>query len=179
MQFNLTHANEILGRTPHTLRALLHGLPSAWAHTHIVPNTWSVHEVVGHLLHGDEAVWMARIETILKHGEGQPFAPFNRSAMLEKYAAHPLEALLDGFAQARALNLQRLASLNITPEKLNLKGMHPMLGTVSLSNVISTWVVHDLNHVGQIVEVMAHQYREAVGPWVAYLGILQRPVAPE
>jgi hypothetical protein len=35
-------------------------------------------------------------------------------------------------------------------------------------------VAHDLGHVAQIARVMAKQYRGAVGPWRAYLPIMDR-----
>ncbi len=179
MDYQIDQAVEILRRTPGTLKALLAGLPDAWTRGAAGPGAWSPYDVVGHLLHGEEGDWIARARIILEHGAARPFDPFNRTAMFEKYAGYSLERLLDAFEQARAQNLDTLRGLEITPEKLALKGAHPALGTVTLSQLLSTWVVHDLNHIGQMVEGMAHQYAEAVGPWQAYLGILTRPVLTE
>ena len=179
MEYDFDQAVEILRGTPTTLKALLNGLPKVWTRSSVGTGTWSAHDVVGHLLHGEQTDWMERVQIILEHGQGHPFEPFKRTAMLEKYQDYPLERLLDAFAQVRNQNLKTLDGLNITPDKLLLKGTHPALGTVTLSQLLATWVVHDLNHIGQIVEVMARQYAEAVGPWMSYLAILTRPVLTE
>ncbi len=175
----LDEAVEVLRRTPGTLKALLSGLPDEWARGAEGPGTWSPYDVVGHLLHGEETDWIVRARIILEQGEARPFDAYNRTAMFDKYAGYSLAQLLDAFEEARARNLEALRALAVTPEKLVRKGTHPRLGTVTLSQLLSTWVVHDLNHLGQIVESMAHQYTDAVGPWKAYLNILTRPVLTE
>jgi uncharacterized damage-inducible protein DinB len=179
MDYRYDDAVAILRRTPATLTALLSGLPSAWTTSAEGPDTWTAYDIVGHLLHGEESDWIARTRMILEHGDSRPFDSFNRTAMFEDSQGKTLDQLLAAFAQARARNLDTLASLDITPDKLTLKGLHPSLGSVTLSNLLATWAVHDLNHTGQIVEVMAHQYSDAVGPWRVYLGILTRPILTE
>jgi len=169
----------ILRRTPLTLKALLTGLPEAWTTSSEGPGTWSAYDIVGHLLAGEEADWIERTRTILEHGEQRPFDSFNRAAMFEDYQGFSLEQLLSAFEEARNKNLETLRDFSITPEKLALKGTHPALGTVTLSQLLATWVAHDLNHIGQIVEVMSRQYADAVGPWIVYLGILNRPIITE
>jgi hypothetical protein len=179
MEFQYEAAVEILRRTPATLILFLQGLPKEWTTSTEGPDTWSVYDIVGHLLHGEETDWIERTRIILEHGETRPFDSFNRTAMFEKYQDFSLDQLLVAFEQARAQNLTTLREWQITPLKLTKKGLHPALGTVTLSQLLATWVVHDLNHIGQIVEVMSRQYAEAVGPWSAYLGILTRPVLTE
>jgi uncharacterized damage-inducible protein DinB len=179
MDYQYDQAVEMLRRTPATLTALLRGLPDAWTLSTEGPDTWSAYDIVGHLLHGEETDWIERTRVILEHGEKQPFDTFNRTAMFEQSQGRSLDQLLAAFAQARADNLATLRELDITPEKLTLTGAHPALGTVTLSQLLATWVVHDLNHIGQIVEVMSRQYAEAVGPWSAYLAILTRPILTE
>jgi uncharacterized damage-inducible protein DinB len=179
MEYQFEDAVAILRRTPATLTGLLSGLPEAWTKGTEGPDTWSAFDIVGHLLHGEEADWIARTRTILEYGEQRPFDSFNRTAMFEDYQGYSLDQLLEAFARVRAKNLATLDKIGITPEKLALTGTHPSLGTVTLSQLLSTWVVHDLNHIGQIVEVMSRQYAEAVGPWRVYLGILTRPILTE
>jgi hypothetical protein len=179
MDYQHEQAVEILRRTPATLTAMLRGLPEAWTRSTEGPDTWSAYDVVGHLLHGEEGDWIVRARIILEHGESRPFDSFNRTAMFEKYQGYSLDQLLAAFEQARAENLATLREWHVTPEQLARKGRHPALGTVTLSQLLATWVVHDLNHLGQIVEVMSRQYAEAVGPWRAYLAILTRPVLTE
>jgi uncharacterized damage-inducible protein DinB len=179
MEYQYEAAVEILRRTPATLTLFLRGLPKEWTTSTEGPDTWSVYDIVGHLLNGEETDWIERTRIILEDGETRPFDSFNRTAMFEKYQNFSLDQLLVAFEQARAQNLATLREWQITPEKLTKKGLHPALGTVTLSQLLATWVVHDLNHIGQIVEVMSRQYAEAVGPWSAYLGILTRPVLTE
>jgi hypothetical protein len=179
MDYEYDDAVAILRRTPTTLTALLGGLSDAWTKSTEGPDTWSAYDIVGHLLNGEEGDWIARTRLILEQGEGRPFDAVNRRAMFEKSQGRSLDQLLAAFAEARARNLATLGEWYITPQKLALTGTHPALGTVTLSQLLSTWVVHDLNHIGQIVEVMSRQYVEAVGPWRAYLGILTRPILTE
>lgn len=174
MQFRLDHAAEILRRTPATLDALLRDLPEEWALATEGPDSWSAFDVVGHLIHGEETDWIPRARVILEHGEARPFEPFDRRAMFEKSGGKSLGELLDTFARLRAENLKALGALDLGPETLARRGTHPELGIVTLGQLLSTWVAHDLGHVSQIVRVLAKQYGEAVGPWRAYLSILGR-----
>jgi len=164
----------LLRRTPPTLRALLTGLPDAWTHATEGPGTWSPVDVVGHLLHGERTDWIPRIEHILRHGDTVPFPPFDREGMFTDSAGQPLGDLLDGFEQLRAQSLARLEALGLGDSDLSRPGRHPEFGGVTLGEHLATWVAHDLGHIGQIVRTMARQYRDAVGPWRAYLSILGR-----
>lgn len=174
MQFRLDHAQEILGRTPTTLNVLLRGLPDEWVLANEGPETWSPFDVLGHLIHGEEADWIPRARIILEHGEARAFEPFDRVAMFEASKGKSLGELLDRFARLRAESLRELAAMSLTPGLLAKRGLHPELGAVTLGQLLSTWVVHDLTHVGQVARVMAKQYGEAVGGWRAYLPALDR-----
>ena len=174
MEFELDEALEILARTPAALSSLLRDLPEAWTLPNEGPETWSVLDVVGHLIHAEETDWIPRARIILEHGESGTFEPFDRFAMFEKFKGQSLGELLDRFGSLRAQSLEVLASMSLTPELLRKRGTHPELGAVTLSQLLSTWVVHDLGHIGQIVRVMAKQYGEAVGVWKAYLPVLSR-----
>ena len=174
MEFQLDTAKQILGRTPATLNSLLRDLSDEWVSPNEGPDTWSPFDVVGHLIHGEETDWIPRAKIILAHGEDRPFEQFDRFAMFEKSKGKSLGELLDTFARLRGENLRQLEQMNLTPELLSKRGKHPELGMVTLSELLATWVVHDLGHVGQIVRVMSKQYGDAVGPWRAYLSILGR-----
>lgn len=179
MDYQHEHTLAILTRTPATLRALLAGQPDAWTCATEGDDTWSAYDVVGHLLHGEQTDWLPRIRIIVTQGTSSPFPSFDRTAMFEESAGKGIDDLLTAFTAARAHSLNELSTLDITADKLALTGMHPTLGTVTLSQLLAAWAIHDLNHIGQIVEVMAHQYDGAVGPWKAYLAILNRPVLTE
>ena len=172
MNFELTQATEILRRTPDTLNTLLRDLPDPWLVQNEGANTWSPYDVIGHLIYGEETDWIPRAKIILEHGETRAFEPFDRVAMFEESKGKSIGELLDTFAALRAKNLCELESLNLTADLLDKRGRHPELGVVTLRQLLSTWVVHDLGHVRQVVRVMSKQYRDAVGPWKAYLSIL-------
>ena len=173
MEFELAHAIEVLRRTPATLNALLRDLPEPWLVQNEGPERWSPYDVIGHLIHGDETDWIPRAQIILEYGETKAFEPFDRVAMFAESKGKSTVELLDTFAQLRAEKLRELQSMNLTSDLLDKRGRHPELGVVTLKQLLSTWVVHDLGHIRQVVRIMSKQYGEAVGPWRAYLSILE------
>ncbi len=177
-EFSLTDAIAILARTPAIVDDLLRGLPNCWVHSNEGRSkdgndTWSPFDIVGHLIVGERTDWMPRARIILQHGEARPFDPFDRFAQTKESQGKSLEQLLDEFARLRAANLAALQALHLQPQDLTRRGRHPELGVVTLSELLATWAVHDLTHLHQLSRVMAHQYRDAVGPWGAYLGVLR------
>jgi DinB superfamily len=174
MNFDLSAQIPLLERTPRTLRALLDGLPPEWSGATEGPGTWSPFAIVGHLVHGERVNWIPRARLIVEHGPARAFTPFDRDAHFHDSAGKTLAQLLDELAELRAGNLATLASWQLSERQLCLEGTHPEFGRVTLSQLLATWVAHDLGHVAQVARVMAKQYREAVGPWRAYLPILDR-----
>ena len=173
MRFDLTEAIGHLARTPATLRGLLAGMPEGWLRASEGPDTFTPHDVVGHLICGEETDWIPRLEMILEHGERKSFVAFDRFGFRTEYAARPIGELLDRFEALRRDNLARLGRLQSEPAALERRGRHPEFGAVTVEQLLATWVVHDWNHVFQIVRVLARQYEPAVGPWKAYLKLLR------
>lgn len=174
MEFDLGHGIAVLERTPGALRALLVGLPDAWLRQNEGPETWSPREVVGHLIEGERSDWIARARIVIAQGPSTAFEPFDRTAHQRSMSdGSPVGELVETFAQMRAANLATLRSWSLTPTQLDLTGIHPEFGTVTLRQHLATWVAHDLGHLVQITRTMARQYRSAVGPWKAYLSALQ------
>lgn len=171
MQFELERAAEILSRTPPTLRAMLDGLSEDWTHAGSRED-WSPYDIVGHLIHAELTDWIPRAKVILAQ-DGSVFELFDRFAQFENSQGKSLHDLLDEFEAQRSESLMRLDALEITPEKLALKCMHPDLGEVTMSQLLSTWVVHDMTHIRQIATFMAKKYSDEVGPWRDYLSILK------
>ncbi len=176
-QFKLDEAIAVLSRTPAALDALLRGLPDVWVRCNEGRNregteTWSAFDIVGHLIVGDRTDWMPRARIIMEKGEARAFDPFDRFAQEKESQGKSLEQLLDEFARVRKENLAALEALNLQPEDLARRGRHPALGVVTLGELLATWAVHDLTHLHQLSRVMAHQYRDSVGPWKEYLGVL-------
>jgi len=173
MQHTLQDTLALLTSTPAALDALLRGLPETWTLCNEGEKTWSAFDIVGHLIHGERTDWMPRAKRILQFGEAKAFEPFDRHAQERESQGKSLPQLLDEFARLRAENLSQLRALNLKTEDFARRGLHPALGVVTLSQLLATWAAHDLTHLHQISRVMAHQYREAVGPFRAYLGVLQ------
>ena len=173
MKFEIENAVAVLSATPGTLRALLGGLSDGWTSSSDNSDSWQAFDVVGHLIHGEETDWIPRARIILEQGENRTFVPFDRFAQFDNSKGKSLSDLLAEFEEARAKSLSELQSWNLTDEQLELKGMHPELGEVTLGQLLATWVVHDLNHIRQIATSMACRYDTEVGPWKEYLSILK------
>ena len=173
MKFDLDLSVQLLRQTPYTLQRMLEGLSEEWTRDGGSRDDWSPYDVIGHLIHGEETDWIARAEIILAQGENKTFVPFDRLAQFEESKGKSLDDLLTEFAHLRSANLERVVGWQLTPEQLDLTGLHPKFGEVTLRQLLATWVVHDLNHIRQIVRFMARKYAAAVGPWKEYLAILQ------
>ena len=173
MEYDLDQAITLLSKTPVILKAWLAGLPREWTQNNEGPETWSPYDVVGHLIHGERTDWIPRAKIILEHGEARPFDPFDRRAQFTESRGRTLEELLAEFAALREENLNILRELKIGAAELEKTGQHPALGRVSLKELLATWVAHDLGHLGQIARTMARQCVHEVGPWRAYLSILE------
>ncbi len=172
MRQQLEHTIALLERFPATLNALLRDLPDAWTAANEGAGTWTPYDVVGHLVQGERTDWLPRTRRILEHGTARAFEPYDREAQFRESAGKSLSQLLDDFARLRAENLAALRALALDAAQLERRGLHPALGEVTLGQLLATWAAHDLTHLHQLARVLAHQYREAVGPWSAYLGVL-------
>ena len=174
MNFSIEKSLEILERTPKVLDVLLQGLSDDWTTNNEGPETWSAYDVVGHLIHGEMTDWIPRADIILSQNPDKKFTPFNRFAQFEESEGKSLQQLLEKFKTLREKNIEHLRSQKINSTDLEKKGIHPAFGEVTLAQLLSTWVVHDLNHLAQVSRVMAKHYLKDVGPWTAYLKILQQ-----
>lgn len=172
MQHDLQETISFLSRTPTVLNALLRDLPETWTRRNEGGNTWSASEVVAHLIYGERTDWIPRTKILLQFGEGKAFEPFDRAGHVWQSQGKTLALLLDEFARVRAESLDELRALNLRTEDLERRGRHPAFGPVTLSELLAAWASHDLTHLHQISRVMAYQYREAVGPFRAYLGVM-------
>jgi len=174
MDFDITQGTAVLERTPGTLHAMLHDLGTEWIDATEGPETWSAYAIVGHLVHAERANWIPRARFILSQSTSRRLPPFDRFAHFRESEGKSLSVLLDEFGRLRAENLSTLTAWELTETELALTGEHPEFGTVTLRQLLSTWVVHDLGHVAQIARVMAKQYRDAIGPWRSYSRIVDR-----
>lgn len=174
MNFKLEEAIEILERTPKSLETFLSGLSEGWLQCNEGEGTWNAQEVIGHLIEAEKNNWIPRLETILQAGEDKSFPPFDRFAHLRQMSESSLDQKFLEFKVIRSENIATLKSLENLETHFELTGIHPEFGPVKLRELLSTWVVHDLTHIAQIVRIMAERYRQDVGPWAEYLGVLKR-----
>lgn len=172
MKYSVLNSYEILERTPAVLKTLLSGLNDDWVIPNEGPETFSPYDVVGHLIHGEKTDWVPRAKMILEFGKTKTFERYDRFAQYIESKGKSLSQLLEEFAVLRRENMNWLTSLNLTGDDLDKKGMHPVLGEVTLRNLLATWVAHDLTHLAQITRVMAKQVKEEMGPWPQFFRIL-------
>lgn len=172
MKFDLNQAISVLERTPGVLKQLLDNLSQEWTHKNEGKDTWSPYDVLGHLVHGEKTDWMPRLEIVLSDAENNTFEPYDRFAQFEMSKGKSLGDLLDEFDRLRKQNLRTLKSKFLASQDLTKIGVHPELGPVTLNQMLSAWVVHDMGHIAQVSRVMAKQYTEEIGPWTQYLTIV-------
>jgi hypothetical protein len=153
--------------------ALLRGKSSVWLNCRKAPSSFSPLDVLGHLIWGEMTDWIPRVRMILECQETKAFEPFNRFGFQALIAGKAVDEILDQFAELRGNSLRTLRDLGIDEHHLDLRGLHPELGPVTLRNLMATWAVHDLGHIAQVQRAMSSEYAEAVGPWKEYLTILE------
>ena len=173
MKFNIDKAMPILERTPAIVALLLKDLDNDWINNNEGQDTWSPFDVVGHYIHGEKTDWRPRVNKILEKGTSSAFDPYDRFAQYQESKGKSLSQLLDEFENLRAANMKWFKSLGLTTVKLDAEGMHPVLGKVTLRQLLATWVIHDLTHIAQVTRVMAKQYKEEMGPWIKFFRIME------
>jgi hypothetical protein len=174
MQFNINNTIELLERTPVSIYSLLNGISNNWSSINEGGETWTPFDVVGHLVHCEKTSWINRVQIILSEDENKSFPPVDRFAQFNTSKGKNLDQLLEEFIALRKINIQKLKQLNLNETHFNQTGIHPAFGSVTLSQLLSTWLVHDLDHLAQISRVMAKQYKTEVGPWVGNLKLLRQ-----
>ena len=173
MAHDLEKTIALIERTPKVLNNLLRDLPDDWTMRNEGENSWSAYDIVGHLIHGEKTDWIPRAKRLLESGESKPFDKFDRFAQERESKGKSLGELLDEFARLRGESIRQLRALKLQPKDLERKGTHQVLGPVTLSQLLASWAAHDLTHLHQLSRVMAHQYRQAIGPWTKFMGVMQ------
>ncbi|MDB5209186.1 MAG: DinB family protein [Sediminibacterium sp.] len=172
-QYSVSTSLQLLERTPKTLHALLHGLSDEWLLQNEGPGTWSAFDVVSHLHFCESNNFSSRIQIILSDSGDKNFPYFDMSRQFELTKSKKMAQLLTEFGSVREQNLQALRDHPLSAADLDKTGMHPKLGPVTLRNVLSAWLAHDLSHTAQVLRVMAKQYEYEVGPFIEFLRILK------
>jgi len=170
-RFELAEAVQVLERTPAALRALLQDLSAQWLHFQEDPDAWSPLTVLIHFIHNERTNWIPRARVILSSDDRREFPPF-RQLPENMQITGTTGDLLTEFAQLRDQSLAELRGFDLKVSDFERDALHPVLGVVTLRQLIATWVVHDLNHIHQIAKTLAKRYRDTVGPWRQNLAIL-------
>jgi hypothetical protein len=173
MNISVSDAINLLSRTPQVLEDLLLDIPDALLHANEGDDSWSSYDVVGHLIHGEKTDWIPRMKICLSDDDNKTFTPFDRFAQFEDSKGKSLPELLATFRRLREENMVTLQNFHLSSQDFKRTAIHPAFGTVTLQQLLATWVVHDLNHLYQITRTISHQYREETGPWRAYLRIIE------
>jgi hypothetical protein len=174
VDYSLETGAEVLRSSPYVLGALLLDHSDGWLHGREASEAWSPYQVCGHLLHIEQNDWIDRTRVILERPPEHEFEPVDREAGFTAFAGWSLVELLDSFAETRRANLATVSQL-VRDADLDRRGRHPTFGEVTLRQLLATWVAHDLNHLNQIVKTMAKEYGDAVGPWRAFLPVIDAP----
>jgi uncharacterized damage-inducible protein DinB len=172
--FDLGEARAALARTPSVLRKLVGELPREWLAARPAEGEWSAHQVACHLAYVEETDWMTRARMIREVGPMRPFPPVDHGDQTERYAGHGTDAVAQRFADLRTSNLAELDAMQLHGDDLDLRGLHPTLGEVTMRQLLATWVVHDHNHLAQLQGALSAYYVGEVGPWRSFLGILDQ-----
>src|SRR6187549_1391694 len=155
----------ILTRTPDVIKGLVADLDETWLHAREEEGTWSPHEIVAHLIFGEQTDWIPRMQIILSDNEDKTFTPFDRDGHFQIAAGRSIESLLHQFEELRKENIHILLAADVTIDDLRKTAIHPAFGTITLGQLLASWVVHDMTHIYQISRIIAKQYEVEVGPW--------------
>jgi hypothetical protein len=170
--FDLNEALNSLANTPSVLRDFLNNMPDSWLDFSEEPDAWSPRMVMVHFIHNEQTNWIVRTRVILSDSENKTFPPFAQMPDEEAFPPMGTSQLISQFADLREANLAEMQGFEIGSEDLDREAIHPALGTVNLRQLISTWVVHDFNHLHQMAKSLAKSYGDSVGPWRPNLAII-------
>jgi len=171
MKFDRERSVQILSRTPLVLETLLDGLDHQWIYANEGPDTWNAFDIMGHFIEGEKTDWIPRMQIILSNAPDKKFQKFDRFKQFEQSKGKNISQLIAEFKKLREENLKILADTTLDEKTLSMTGIHPEFGDVTLRQLLSTWVTHDLAHLLQVSRVMAKQYKEEIGPWTKYFSV--------
>jgi hypothetical protein len=171
-QFRPAEVIPVLEAIPGILRSLFESLPGAWLDFREDADAWSPRTVLVHFIHNERTNWIPRARVILSSTPTRQFSPFQQLPPQGEIEDADIAAMLSQFAELRQENLTTLRGFNLKPDDYERTGEHPVLGTVKLGQLLATWVVHDLNHLHQVLKTLAKFHASAVGPWRKNLAII-------
>jgi hypothetical protein len=152
------------------IRVLVQGVSTAQARWKPDPASWSILEVINHLYDEEREDFRVRLDLIL-HKPGQPWPETTEDWVHTRdYNNREIKSSLDNFLAERQASLQWLKTLS--PPDWEVVYAAPY-GPMKAGDMFAAWVMHDLLHLRQLVELqraytlhLAEPYKvDYAGPW--------------
>lgn len=151
------------------IRALVQGVSERQARWRPAPDSWSILEVVNHLLDEEREDFRVRLEVTLQR-PGELWPPIDPQGWVtkRKYNEQDLEASLTEFLSEREASLAWLRGLSAPNWQETYESP---FGPISAGDLFASWVAHDLLHIRQLVELHWAYTTAALEPYrVDYAG---------
>ena len=151
------------------IRALVAGCSDHQARWKPDATSWSVLEVINHLLDEEREDFRARIDLVLHRSEDAWFRIDPEGWVTERgYNQRDLEPSLERFLAAREESLAWLGELG---EVAWTVGVQAPFGWIRAGDILAAWAAHDVLHMRQLVELKWAYLVQAVEPYeVRYAG---------
>jgi len=151
------------------IRALVMGVTQEEAQVRPTPESWSILEVIGHLIDEERHDFRMRVDLILNHPAEQ-WPPIHPDAWVteRKYNQRDLQQALNEFLDERAKSLVFLKGLK--SPNWNVTHMTEF-GERKAGQMMSSWVAHDTLHMRQLVELKWFRLQKITEPYdIGYAG---------
>lgn len=148
---DVDHATSQMAENAARIRALVQGVSDQQARWKPDPASWSVLEVVNHLLDEERQDFRVRLDYTL-HRPGEPWPPIDPQGwVIERdYNQKDLEASLDRLLSERQASLAWLRELSAPNWEMTCE---TSFGPIAAGDLLAAWMAHDLLHMRQLVEL--------------------------
>lgn len=152
-----------LERTPLILEAMLRGVCEELLLHNEGENTWNTKQVLAHLVYMEQNNWCKKLGLLLNNTSCKTFDQYSVKQQFQELVQKNSKQWLDEFIAIRTQSLQwlRQAQLNKLPVD-DVKGCLKQYGDITLRELLSTWVAHDLTHIHQISRIIAKNFKEVI-----------------
>jgi hypothetical protein len=152
-----------------TIHSLTLGISDEQARWKPDADSWSILEVVNHLVDEEREDFRVRVDYILHH-PGLPWPPINPKGWVTErlYNQRDLVQSVDDFLKERRKSLAWLKELDDPDWQASVT---VSFGQFCAGDILAAWVAHDLLHLRQLVELHWAFLLKAVQPYkVDYAG---------
>jgi hypothetical protein len=165
IQPTVSQAIDQLELTPQVLHSLVRTLSEPQASAKPNATSWSVTEIIAHLLHTERNCYQPRVEHILcARTVIVPAYDATRFEAEGAYSGATLTAALSMLGDLRAECVRQLQGL--TENDLARSATHESVGRFTLTDLIYEWAAHDVGHIRQVALVIRDVlYNPFIGPF--------------